>query len=123
MYTGDMDAPARLSALVERLQRDGRVDVAEAALGGPMSPQACGQFAGFTAGDAKAPAARAFALDIAGAETLQGETALVALWISADAGAAGPAAGDRARIIRALKAAGLEEDARAFAVEGLLALR
>ncbi|MBP8246998.1 MAG: hypothetical protein KAX56_09040, partial [Phenylobacterium sp.] len=94
-----------------------------AALGGPMSPQARGQFAGFTAGDAKAPAARAFALDIAGAETLQGEAALVALWISADAGAAGPAAGDRARIIRALKAAGLEEDARAFAVEGLLALR
>ena len=27
-----------------------------AALGGPMSPQARGQFAGFTAGDAKAPA-------------------------------------------------------------------
>jgi hypothetical protein len=94
-----------------------------AALGAPMSPQARGQFAGFTAGDAKAPVARAFALDIAGAEKLQGETALLALWISADAGAGGPNAGDRARIIRALKAAGLEEDARAFALEGLLALR
>ncbi|MFZ3004522.1 MAG: hypothetical protein WA047_00005, partial [Phenylobacterium sp.] len=70
-----------------------------------------------------APPARAFALDFAGAEKLPGETALLALWISADAGAAGPNAGDRARIIRALKAAGLEEDARAFALEGLLALR
>ncbi|HQT54603.1 MAG TPA: hypothetical protein PKX06_14160 [Phenylobacterium sp.] len=94
-----------------------------AALGGSMSPQARGQFAGFTAGETKAPAARAFALDAAGVEKLQGETALLALWISADAGAAGPAAGDRARIIRALRAAGLENDARAFAVEGLLGLR
>ncbi len=94
-----------------------------AALGAPMSVQARGQFGGFTAGEAKAPAARAFALDIAGAEKLQGETALLALWISADAGVAGPAAGDRARIIRALKAAGLEADARAFALEGLLAVR
>ncbi|MDO8323025.1 MAG: hypothetical protein Q7T23_08770 [Phenylobacterium sp.] len=94
-----------------------------AALGGSMSPQARGQFAGFTAGETKAPAVRAFALDAAGVEKLQGETALLALWISADAGAAGPAAGDRARIIRALRAAGLEDDARAFAVEGLLGLR
>ncbi|MDO8379246.1 hypothetical protein [Phenylobacterium sp.] len=94
-----------------------------AALGAPMSPQARGQFAGFTAAEAKAPATRAFALDLAGAEKLPGETALLALWISADAGAGGPAAGDRARIVRALKAAGLEEDARAFAVEGLLAVR
>lgn len=94
-----------------------------AALDGSMSPQARGQFADFTAGETKAPAARALALDAAGAEKLQGETALLALWISADAGPAGPAAGDRARIIRALRAAGLEDDARAFAVEGLLAVR
>ena len=94
-----------------------------AAFGGPMSPQARGQFAGFTAGEAKAPPARALALDIAGAGRLQGEAALLALWISAEAGPAGPAAGDRTRIIRALRDAGLEADARAFALEGLLALR
>jgi len=63
------------------------------------------------------------ALDLAGAGKVQGETALLALWMSVDAGLAGPPVGDRARIIRALKAAGLEEDARAFAVEGLLAQR
>ncbi|WP_340644271.1 hypothetical protein [Phenylobacterium sp.] len=93
------------------------------AFGAQMSTQARGQFASFTAVEAKAPSARALALDIAGAEKLKGETALLALWISADAGATGPAAGDRARIIRALNAAGLEEDARAFALEGLLAVR
>ena len=94
-----------------------------AAIGAPMGAQGRGPFARFTAGEAKAPPARAMALDLAGAEKLQGETALLALWISSDGGAAGPAAGDRARIIRALKAAGLEDDARAFALEGMLALR
>jgi hypothetical protein len=52
-----------------------------------------------------------------------GETALLALWTSAEAGATGPALGDRARIVRALKSVGLEADARDFALEGLLALR
>ena len=52
-----------------------------------------------------------------------GETALLALWIAADAGPSGPVSGDRVRIVRALKAVGLEADARAFALEGLLAVR
>lgn len=94
-----------------------------AALGAPMGPTARGQFARFAAGEAKAPAARALALDLAGEQKLAGETAMLALWISADAGAVGPAPGDRARIVRALRAAGLDADARAYAVEGLLALR
>jgi hypothetical protein len=51
-----------------------------------------------------------------------GETAIVALWIAAEAGVAGPGPGDRARIVRALRAAGLEADARNFALEGLLTL-
>ncbi len=94
------------------------------ALGGPMTPHARGEFAKFAAAEpGKATVAKGQALDLAGAAKLQGETALLALWISADAGAAGPPVGDRARIIRALKAAGLEDDARAFAVEGLLAQR
>lgn len=95
-----------------------------AALGAPMSPQARGEFAKFAGAESgKATVARGLALDLAGEAKLPGETALLALWISADAGAAGPATGDRARIVRALRGAGLEEDARAFAVEGLLAQR
>lgn len=95
-----------------------------AALGAPMGPQARGEFAKFTGAEAgKASVARGLALDLAADAKLMGETALLAMWISADAGAGGPAVGDRARIVRALRAAGLDEDARAFAVEGLLAQR
>ncbi|WP_293401125.1 hypothetical protein [Phenylobacterium sp.] len=95
-----------------------------AALGGPMTPQARGEFAKFAGAEAgKATVARGLALDLAGEARLMGESALLALWISADAGAAGPATGDRARIVRALRLAGLDADARAFAVEGLLAQR
>lgn len=91
-----------------------------AALGAPVSPQARGELAK-AGGEAKAPAGRALALDLAGQERLMGETALLALWISAEAGAAGPALGDRVRIVRALRLAGLEGEARAFAAEGLAA--
>lgn len=95
-----------------------------AAFGAPMSPQARGEFAKFAGAESgKATVARGMALDLAGEANLPGETALLALWISAEAGAGGPAVGDRARIVRALRAAGLEEDARTFAVEGLLAQR
>lgn len=94
------------------------------ALGGAMTPHARGEFAKFAGAEpGKATVAKGLALDLAGAARLQGETAMLALWMSVDAGVAGPPVGDRARIIRALKAAGLEDDARAFAVEGLLAQR
>ncbi|MFT4935361.1 MAG: hypothetical protein ACI9LT_002058 [Pseudoalteromonas distincta] len=94
-----------------------------AALGTPFSPQARGEFSAFSLPPAKAPAARAFAMDQAASAELSGETALLALWTSAEAGASGPAATDRARIIAALARAGLADHARAYAVEGLLALR
>jgi hypothetical protein len=94
-----------------------------AALGAPMSPRAAGEFATFTAGETRAPPARALALDLAADQKLTGQAALLALWISVEAGPGGPAPGDRVRIIRALRSAGLEADARAFAVEGLLAVR
>ena len=48
---------------------------------------------------------------------------MLALWACADAGPAGPAPGDRIRIVRALHAVGLEADARAFALEGLMSLK
>lgn len=94
-----------------------------AALGAPAGPAARGQMAAYAGADAKASASKAFALDLAAEQKLPGETALLALWISADAGAAGPPTGDRVRIVRALRAAGLEADARGFAVEGLAAQR
>ena len=95
-----------------------------AALGAPMSENARGEFAGFAVGgEGKAAAPRLMALDAAAADKRLGEAALLALWVSADTGAAGPAPGDRARIIRALRVAGLEADAKAFALEGLLQLR
>lgn len=93
-----------------------------AALHPPETPEGRGALAALAA-EAKAPAGRAMALDLAGEQKLMGEAALLALWIAAEAGASGPAPGDRARIVRALKAVGLETDARAFAAEGLAALR
>lgn len=93
------------------------------ALGTPFDPQARGEFAAFAIAAPKAPPARIFAMEQAARSALQGETALLALWTSAEAGATGPAPADRARIIAALSAAGLADHARAFAVEGLLALR
>jgi hypothetical protein len=52
-----------------------------------------------------------------------GEAALLALWTCADAGPAGPALGDRARIVRSLARVGLLEDARLFALEWLAGLK
>ncbi|THD83316.1 MAG: hypothetical protein E7812_00560 [Phenylobacterium sp.] len=63
------------------------------------------------------------ALDEASGAKRMGETALLALWECADAGPSGLSVGDRIRIVRALRRAGLDADARAFALEGLLALK
>lgn len=93
-----------------------------AALGAPVTPQARGELAGYAA-ETKAPASRLFALDLAAEQKLAGETALLALWVSAEAGATGLAIGDRVRIVRALRVAGLEADARGYALEGLAALQ
>lgn len=126
--SGKGEGPA-LDRLVERGGAEGGKTRAKAqaaalilaGLGAPLSDTALGQLAAFPAVEAKAPAARLFALDRAGARP--GEIALLALWTAADAGPGGPAPADRARIIRALKAGGFDADARAFAVEGLLGVR
>jgi len=94
-----------------------------AALGGAMGPGARAVFATFDPGKSAAPAGRLTVLDDSAAAGRQGEAALLALSIAADAGPAGPGPVDRARLVRALLKAGLEADARAFAVEGLLALQ
>jgi hypothetical protein len=93
-----------------------------AALGGPTGPEARAEFATFDVGKTSASPARISALDRAAEAGLKGETALLALSICQDAGAAGPGAADRARIVQALRKAGLTEAARDFAVEGLMAL-
>lgn len=77
----------------------------------------------FAVPEGKAPAGRNLALEAAADTKRVGEAALLALWTSADAGAAGPALGDRVRIIRTLARAGLADDARLFALEGLAALK
>lgn len=110
---GDPKAKGRMQAAAVLL----------AALGAPMSPAGRGELAAFSVGEGKAPPARLFAMDLAAEQKLTGETAMLALWASAESGAGGPAPADRARIVRALKTAGLEADARLFALEGLIGLR
>ncbi len=90
-----------------------------ASLGGTPTGAARAALAGFDLGRSEAPA-RLLALDTAAGAGLKGETALLALLISA---ASGPAPADRCWIIRALMRIGLAADARAFAVEGLTQLR
>ena len=92
-------------------------------LSGPLDLEARGDFAAISLPEGRAPVGRDLALDAAADQKLMGEAALLALWTSAEAGPAGVAMGDRVRIVRALHAVGLEVDARAFALEGLIALK
>lgn len=94
-----------------------------AALGAPVDARARGELATYSGAEAKASPSRMLALELAAEQKLVGETALLVLWIAADAGTAGPPTGDRVRIIRALKAVGLDEDGRGYAAEGLAAQR
>jgi len=92
-------------------------------LNAPFAPAVRGSLPDLGVPQGKAPLVRDLALDDAAGQKAIGETALLALWTSAEAGPAGPAMGDRIRIIRALHLVGLDADARAFALEGLLALK
>jgi len=118
-----------LDGLIERGVQGGVKSPAQpaalllAALGAAVGPEARAPFAAFDPGKSAAPAGRLTVLDDAAAAGRQGEAALLALSIAAEAGPAGPGPVDRARLVRALLKAGLETDARAFAVEGLLALQ
>jgi hypothetical protein len=93
-----------------------------AALGGSMDAEARGQFAVFDLGKSLAAPARLALVEAGGLAGRKGETALLALAIAADAGAAGPTPVDRAHVAWALNRAGLASDAQAVVVEGLLAL-
>jgi hypothetical protein len=91
-----------------------------AAYAGVEGPEQRARLAALTTPEGRVPAGRDLAMDDAGRSGLKGETAMLALWSCLDAGSSGLAAGERARIVRALKAAGLAADARNFALEGLL---
>lgn len=81
------------------------------------------KLAGFAVPEGRGPVGRSLALDAAGESRRMGEAALLSLWIAADAGTAGPALGDRVRIVRALARSGLNAEARIFALEGLAGLK
>jgi hypothetical protein len=94
-----------------------------AALETPTTVEARDHLTQFALPEGRAPLGRNLALDAAGDQKLMGEAALLALWTCAEAGPAGPSMGDRVRIVRALHAVGLEADARAFVLEGLVSLK
>ncbi|WP_246263456.1 hypothetical protein [Caulobacter soli] len=118
-----------LDGLIERGVQGGAKSPAQpaalilASFGGAVGPEARASLAAFDPGKSAAPAGRLIVLDDAAAAGRQGEAALLALSVAADAGPSGPGPVDRAHLVRALLKAGLETDARAFAVEGLLALQ
>jgi hypothetical protein len=91
------------------------------ALGAGASPDARAQFATFDVPAGKASAARLAAMALAAETGAQGDTALYVLSVAQQQGPA-LALADRARIVQALRRVGLEAEARAFAVEGVLGL-
>ena len=125
---GKKDAQV-LDGLIERGAQGGAKSPAQpaaiilAALGGAMGPEARAQFVTFDPGKPVVSAPRLTVLDDAAASGRKGETALLALSVAAEAGVNGPGPIDRARLVRALLKVGLDADARALALEGLLALQ
>jgi hypothetical protein len=107
-------APARASAQAAALY--------VAVFAGTSGPDLRGRLAALSVPEGRTPVGRDLALAEAARAHLPGETAMLALWTCADAGAAGISPAERTRIVQALRAAGLDADARGFAVEGLLAL-
>jgi hypothetical protein len=88
------------------------------ALGGSLSAEARAELAKFNTPRGAALPGRVMALDLAAQAGAKGETGLLALSILD----AAPSPADRSRAVRALAQAGLTDDARALAEEGLIAL-
>jgi len=92
-----------------------------AAYAGAETPPLRAALAALEVSEGRSAVGRNLAMEDAARAKLAGETAMLALWSCAEAGQGGLAAGERARIVRALRLAGLDRDARNFALEGLLA--
>lgn len=126
--------PARagptLDRLVELAGRGGREARAEAAgaalllaaLGAEMDPQTRAVFAGLELPAPRTGPARLAMLEAAAGAGRTGEAALHALAVLAP-GSPAPTVADRAAAVRALRTAGLVDEARDLALDGLLAAR
>jgi hypothetical protein len=115
--TPDLVAAARTGAPEARKGAQGAI-VLLAALGAPLDGDLRADITAYVLESRAAPA-RLIALDLAADQGLKAETALIALMICADAGPKGLTSADRARLVRALIKAGLPDDARRLALEGL----
>ena len=93
------------------------------ALGAPLEAQARLDVATSDLGIARLTASRRTAMEAAARAGRIGDTALYVLVAAFEAGAAGPGPADRVPLVQALSQAGLKADARAMAVEGLIALQ
>jgi hypothetical protein len=126
LAAGKLD-PRLADGLVSSGQAGGMEAMAGAALyaaaGAPADARVRAVYATFDVGKSTANQARLLEMDATATAGAKGDAALLALWLAADAGEAGPTVADRARIVRALMRAGFRDDARAYALEGMLALR
>jgi len=122
--------PQTLDRLVERagvgeasaLARARAAAAIFAPVSGPVGPAERAALAGFDLGREQASAGQRLALGLAVDAKARGDVALLSLVIAQAGGAAGPSAGDRAQLERALDEVGLAQAARALAVEGLVGL-
>ena len=89
----------------------------------PLGPQGRFLAADTDLGTAKSPPGRQLALEQAAEQGRIGDTALYVLGTAVEAGPHGPSVGERALMVRALRQAHLDADARAFVIEGLVALQ
>jgi hypothetical protein len=123
----DRTEPRIADALVSSGQAGGVEAMAGAALyaaaGAPADARVRAVYATFDIGRSTANQARLLEMDATATAGAKGDAALLALWLAADSGEAGPTVADRARIVRAMMRAGFRADARAYALEGMLALR
>jgi hypothetical protein len=93
------------------------------ALGATPTADQRGVIAGFDVQPVAIPAGRLAALDLAASAGARGETALLVLAAAADAGGKPMRASDYAAVVSALRRAGLQEQAVAFAGEAFAALQ
>ena len=89
----------------------------------PLGPQARFDVADADLGASHLPSGRLLALEQAADQGRIGDTALYVLGTCIEAGPAGPTPAERALLVRALIKVHLDADARAFALEGLVALQ
>jgi hypothetical protein len=89
----------------------------------PIGAQARFDVADADLGTSHLPPGRLVALEQAAEQGRIGDTALYVLGTCVEAGAPGPTPAERALLVRALVKAHLDADARALALEGLVALQ